>query len=254
MEQETKAPLMKHFQELRWRLVRIALAVVIGVGLSLYFADDIINTLKSLTEGIELQSIDPTEVIGTYFNLAVICGFAFATPVILYEIVMFIRPALSPRERRNLFTLLPSMVIAFAIGVAFAYYVLLPPAIDFLHDFGSNVATPEWRISKYVTMITRLLFVIGLCFETPIIMYFLTRIGILTPQKLSRFRRWAVLLAFLIAAVATPTPDPINQVIVAVPLYLLYEIGIILSRIAYRGKRKPSVAKPSERSYQKSEK
>jgi len=229
---------MGHLEEFRKRLVRIAIAVVIGTAISFYFVEDIINTLKSVADNIQLQAIEPTETIGTYFKLSFTCGLVFATPVILYEIVMFIRPALTPNERRYLYTLLPSVLISFVLGVLFAYWVLLPPAMSFLFNFGSNVATIEWRLSNYIDMVVRLLFVIGLCFELPIVMYFLTKIGVVTVQKLSRFRKFAFILAFIVAAIVTPTPDPINQTIVAGPMMVLYEIGILLARIAQRGKRK----------------
>ena len=149
---------------------------------------------------------------------------------------MFIRPALTIREKRYLYSMLPGVLLAFAGGVVFAYFVLLPPAIDFLFNFGSDVAKVEWRISRYITLITRLLFAIGVCFELPIALFFLAKIGVITSQQLRKFRRWAIVIAFIASAFITPTPDPINQSIVAIPLILLYELGIILAWIAGRGK------------------
>jgi len=134
--------------------------------------------------------------------------------------------------------LLPGVLIAFACGAVFAYFVLLPPALSFLQNFSSDLGVVQWRLNEYVSTITRLIFAIGLCFELPVIMYFLAQIGILKVQQLTHFRRWAIVLAFLLAALITPTPDPINQTIVAVPLIILYEIGILLARIAHRGKHK----------------
>ena len=224
--------------ELRKRLMWSAITVAVGTGVSFVFAEQIIDVLKSVSSNVELQAIEPTEMLGTYFKLSFICGTALALPVIIYEGVMFLRPALTKMERRYLYSLLPVSLIAFASGVVFAYFILLPPAVNFLFDFGSGVATVEWRISNYITMITRMLFAIGLCFELPIVIYFLTRIGILSVEKLSRFRRWAIVLAFLVAAAITPTFDPINQTLVAAPLIVLYEVGIILARIAGRGKKK----------------
>ena len=237
MVKDEKLTIMGHLEDLRKRLMWSAIAVAIGTAISFVFAEDIIEILKSVAEGIKLQAIEPTEMIGTYFKLSLAGGLVLATPVIIYEVVMFIRPALTQKERTYLYTLLPGVLIAFAVGVVFAYFVLVPPAMTFLFNFGSGVATVEWRIGKYITMITRLIFAIGMCFETPIVIYFLTRIGILNVQKLRRFRRFAVVGAFIIAAIITPTFDPVNQSIVALPLIALYEVGILLSRIAQRGKK-----------------
>ncbi len=236
MAEDQKLSILGHLEDFRKRLTWVAIAVVVGTAVSFVFAENIIEALKSVSDDVTLQAIDPTETIVTYFKLAFTCGLAIATPVILFELVMFIRPALTKRERGYLYALLPAVLLAFAGGVAFAYFVLLPPAIDFLFNFGSGVADVEWRISKYITLITRLLFAIGLCFELPITIFFLAKIGVVNAQKLRRFRRWAIVLAFIASAFITPTPDPINQGIVAVPLIVLYEMGILLAWIAGRGK------------------
>ncbi|MDY6911965.1 MAG: twin-arginine translocase subunit TatC [Chloroflexota bacterium] len=239
MDKDEKLTVLGHLEDLRNRVMWAALAVAIGTVASFVFAEEIIDILKSVASDVELQAIVPTEMISTYFKLSLMCGIGLATPVITYEIVMFIRPALTSSERRYLYLLLPSVLIAFVIGVVFAYLVMVPPAINFLFNFGSGVATIEWRIGNYINVVTRLIIAIGLCFETPIIIYFLTKIGIVTAQKLSHFRRFAIVGAFIIAAIITPTFDPVNQIIVAVPLIVLYEAGIILSRIAGRNKKVP---------------
>ena len=236
MVEEQKLTVREHLEDLRKRLMRVAIFVVAGTAVSFIFAEDIIDTLKSVSDDVTLQAIDPTETIVTYFKLAFTCGLAIAIPAIIFEAVMYVRPALTSREKTYFYTLLPCVVLAFAGGVVFAYFVLLPPAIDFLFNFGSDVAAVEWRISRYITLITRLLFAIGLCFELPIVIFFLAKIGIVSVQKLKRFRRWAIVLAFVASAFITPTPDPVNQCIVAVPLIILYELGILLAWIAQRGK------------------
>lgn len=236
MSQEAKLTVLGHLEELRRRLLWVTITIAIGVGVSFFFADEMIEALKSPADDLRAQWIDATESIFTYFKLALNCGIAIAIPVILYHAVMFVRPALTPQERRYIYTLIPAVVIAFAGGVVFGYFVLIPPAVDFLFDFGSDLAEPNWRLGEYVTMMTRLLFAIGLCFETPIVIYFLAKIGLVTHQKLSKFRRWWIIIALVVAAVITPTPDPINQSIVAAPLIVLYEVGILLARFAQRGK------------------
>lgn len=238
MADEQKLTVLGHLQDLRTRLVRVAIAVVIGTVVSFVFRKDIVDVLKSIAEDAEnLQIIGTTEGIVVAFQLSITCGFFLATPVILYEIVMFIRPALNTRERKYLYALLPGVVVAFASGAVFAYFILLPPALGFLYDFSSDLGVVQWRLNEYISTVTRLLFGIGLCFELPLVIYFLSKIGILKVHQLTRFRRWAIVLAFLLAAFITPTPDPINQTLVAVPLIVLYEIGILLARIAHRGKK-----------------
>ncbi len=236
MAEDKELTLLGHLEDFRKRLMWISLAVIIGTAVSFVFAEDIIESLKSVSDKVTLQAIDPTETIVTYFKLALTCGLVLATPVILFEVVMFLRPALTSREKYYLYTMLPGVLIAFVLGAAFAYLILLPPAIDFLFNFGSDVADVEWRISKYITLITRLIFAIGLCFELPVVMFFLAKIGVVTSSQLRKFRRWAIVLAFIASAFITPTPDPVNQGLVAIPLILLYEVGIVLAWIAGRGK------------------
>ena len=231
MAEDEKLPIMGHLRELRKRIMRMAIAVVITTAISFIFVERFFEILKSRADNVDLIYVEMTEMFSTYFTVALYSGFALATPVILYEIVMFIRPALTPREKKYLYSLLPGVLIAFAIGVVFAYYVLIPPATNFLLTFGNDIATPQIRVGNYVSLVVRLIFLVGLCFELPVVIYFLAKIKVVTVKKLSRFRRYAFLGAFVIAALATPTPDPFNQALVAVPLYLLYEVGILLARV-----------------------
>ena len=161
--------------------------------------------------------------------------------MILYQVVMFVAPGLTGRERRYLFLFMPAALVAFAAGVAFAYYVLTPPALRFLLGF-SDVATPLIRISNFVNLMVRLLFWMGVAFETPLVMYMLAQLGIVSAQRLSRFRRYWVVIAFILAAIITPTFDPVNQALVAGPLLVLYELGVLLARLAGRSRREAETA------------
>jgi len=154
--------------------------------------------------------------------------------VILYQVIMFISPGLTGREKAYLYVLLPAVLVAFAGGAAFAYFVLFPPAFKFLSEFGAEYVNPEIRISSYVGVIVSLMFWMGVVFQIPLVLFALSRFGIVTPRLLSRFRRFAIVLAFIAAAIITPTFDPVNQVLVAVPIIILYELGIILSRLGQR--------------------
>jgi sec-independent protein translocase protein TatC len=179
-----------------------------------------------------------TEMIETYCIVALTSGIVLALPYLVYQLVMFIRPGLTDKERKYLYILLPSVILCFAAGLLFGYFVLIPPAAEFLISFGSDIAIPQIRVGNYVSLMARLLFVIGLCFETPLLMFFLAKIHVLNPSFLARYRKVAFILAFIIGAVITPTFDPVNQTLVALPLYILYEAGIILAKIARHGEKK----------------
>lgn len=232
--------LISHLRELRWRLIRSLVVVAIGVGVSFFFAEHVFEILKSRVQDIDVDFVyvEVTELLGVYMKVALLGGVFLALPYLVYEAVMFVSPALTRREKWYLYLLLPVIVFFFLAGAAFAYYVLLPPALGFLikPPFAAGIASPMIRIGNYVAVVSRLLFFIGLSFEIPIVMAFLSKMGIVKPDALARNRRYAILGAFVLAAIITPTFDPVNQTLVAVPLVVLYELGIWLGRLARRRK------------------
>ena len=233
---------MEHLGELRRRLVICVIAVLAGSAASFVFYEEIIELLSRPaydlegSQGIELVFIEITELLTTAVKVSFVAGFILALPVILYQVIMFVAPGLTGRERRYLFLFLPMALVAFACGVAFCYFVLIPPALRFLLGF-SDVAEPLIRISNFVNLMVRLLFWMGVAFETPLIMYMLAQLGIVSARQLSRFRRVWVVLAFLLGAIITPTFDPVNQTLVAGPLLVLYELGVLLAKLAGRSRR-----------------
>ena len=148
------------------------------------------------------------------------------------------RPGLSPAERRYLYVLLPASLLSFLLGAAFGHQVLFPPAVRFLLSFGSEVAEPYIRIGNYTNLMLTLLFWMGLVFEMPILAYFLSKIGVVTSSFLARNRRYAVVMAFILGALITPTFDPFNQTLVALPIIVMYEIGIWLAKLGGREESK----------------
>ena len=239
--------LLEHLRELRRRVFICVIAVLAGSAVSFAFYRQIIEILSRPASdlesgaGIELVFIEVTELLTTAVKVSFVAGFMLALPVILYQVIMFVAPGLTGRERRYLFFFLPAALLAFAAGVAFAYYVLTPPALRFLLGF-SDVASPLIRISNFVNLMVRLLFWMGVAFETPLVMYMLAQLGIVTAQQLSRFRRVWVVLAFILGAIITPTFDPVNQALVAGPLLVLYELGVLLAKVAGRSRRKAEAA------------
>ncbi|MBM3942902.1 MAG: twin-arginine translocase subunit TatC [SAR202 cluster bacterium] len=228
--------LVQHLQELRTRLVISVLALLVATAVSFAFFRQIIELLvrpaRMGDPNVQFVFIEVTELLSTSFKVSMVAGLVLAFPVILYQVVRFVAPGLNARERRYLLSFLPLALLAFLGGVAFGYFVLVPPALRFLLTFGGDVATPMIRISSVVGLMMRLLFWMGVVFETPLVMYLLAQLGIVNARMLSRFRKFWLVAAFALGAIITPTFDPVNQALVAVPLIVLYEVGILLARLA----------------------
>ena len=238
--------MLQHLGELRRRLFICVIAILVGSAVSFAFFEHIVEILVKPAEdlglgtGGELIYTEVTELLTTAIKVSFVSGLVLASPVILFQVIIFIAPGLTGTEKRYLLGFMPAALLAFAGGVAFAYYVLTPPALHFLLTFGGDVAVPMIRISNIINLMIRLLFWMGLAFETPLVMYLLASLGIVSAQGLGRFRRYWVVVAFILAAIITPTVDPVNQALVAGPLLVLYEVGILLARIAKRGRKKSS--------------
>ena len=237
--EEKKYTLLGHLQELRRRLVYSVIFLVITIAISFVFAEQIFDFLISrVPPDVPLIYTEVAEKISIYMKVCLYSGIVLAMPFVVYQIVMFIRPALTRKERGYLYLLLPAVILFFLGGAAFAYYVFLPSALDFLLG-GSYLSDiePFIKIGNYINFVVQIVFCMGLVFELPVIAFFLAKIGVVSYQWLGRQRKWAFVAAFILAAIITPTPDPINQTIVAVPIILLYELGIWLAWIA---RRKPA--------------
>lgn len=232
--EEKLLTLFEHLQELRRRVTISALTVVVGLAVSAYFGEDIIDFLKEPAEkrvdNFEPQFIEPFELFVTYFRVALLGGLVFAMPMILYQALGFVSPGLKPGERRWLYGTVFGATALFLGGAAFAYYIALPPALDFLLNFGDgDLAQPNIRIGSYIDFVTRLVFWTGVAFQTPIIVMFLARFGLVRAGQLVRWWRLAVVAAFVVAAIVTPTIDPVTQSLVAGPIIVLYFVGIVLA-------------------------
>lgn len=234
MSDNNKASVLSHLLELRSRLIKSLIAVAIASVIAFIFYDWIFYILKLPAEGINLVYIEMTEMIGTIMKVCLVAGIMLAMPYLVYHGIMFVSPALTPKEKKYVYLILPWIALMFLGGVAFGYFILIPPATRFLTSFGSDIATPEIRIGNYIAVVTRLLLAIGFVFEMPVITTFLARLGVLKPKWLSDHRRVAIIFAFILAAIITPTFDPINQSLVAVPLIVLYEMSIWLAKLVQR--------------------
>lgn len=225
-------PLLEHLKELRNRLMRAAIALLITTAISFFFTREVLLFLIAPMGDTLPQALKPTESLGNYMKVALLCGVILAMPFIVYQIGRFIAPGLTKHERRYLLLLVPGATICFVAGVAFAYFVMLPTAIPFLQGFMSDIIEQKWAIGEYLSFVTSLLFWIGLCFELPLFVYFLAKLGILDAQTLIKNFKYAVIVMAILAAVITPTVDPLNMALVMGPLIVLYGIGILLAKLA----------------------
>jgi sec-independent protein translocase protein TatC len=241
MADEKRLPITEHFTEMRQRFLRSILGLVVGIVIGMIFANQLVLLLERPAGDLASKIIatEMLESFSVYFKVAMTAGFIIAMPWIIFQMFAFLTPALTSKEKRFLFMFFPFVVIMFAIGVAFAYFIALPPAIQFLFNFQVGNVTVMPRISNYVDIVLRMLVIIGLVFELPIIMMALSAVGLVTSKWLASKRKIWFVLAFIISAFITPTFDPINQTIVAAPLIVLYELSIWLTKIVK--KRKPKV-------------
>lgn len=229
---EPEMPLLEHLEELRRRLIRAVIALLVGVVLGTLVTVPVLKMLVApLGDHVPL-AISPTEAPAVFFKVAVVIGLVIAMPVIMYQIFQFARPGLEPRERRYVIIGAPAASLSFAAGIVFAATVLLPAALPFLQGFLFGIVEQRYSIERYVSFVANILLWAGLVFETPLVMYFLAKLGVVTPQGFAKARRIVIIGAAAGAAVITPTTDPVNMLLVMVPFMLLYELGILLARLA----------------------
>jgi sec-independent protein translocase protein TatC len=227
--------LLEHLEELRRRIIVIALAVLATSVAGFFLAEPIIVLLRAPlpAQGAELIQFSVTEAFGVQMQLALTTGFALAMPVILYEIWAFVAPGLTRSERRLIWPLLGAAIVLFAAGLALGY-LLIPVAINFLLGFSLPDVQPLLGLSEYVGFITTFLLAFGLALEFPVVMYLLARLGILSYAFLSRRRRYAILVIALFAVVITPGDIVIGSATLAIIMYGLFEITLQLIRIMGR--------------------
>jgi sec-independent protein translocase protein TatC len=244
MTQETKspeeyeAPITEHLAELRIRLFRSLIAVFIGMIVVFtqveIFFDIFKEPLNKAFPDLKLVALTPTESFFTALKISLLVGFVISSPFVFYQIWKFIEPALYENEKKLVVPFVFFTTVFFVSGVLFAFYGVLPLAIKFLLTFGYTQLDVEAMISvsSYISFVTRLIFAFGITFELPVILSLLARLGLITPETLSKFRPYFAVSAFVLAAVLTP-PDVISQVFLASPLIIFYELSIVMAKILY---------------------
>ena len=231
--------LLGHFDELRDRLIKSFIAVVAGTFVMAAFTPQIFKILNA-PYGRKPILIEPTEGIAVYFRVALTGGLVLTMPYLIYHVLMFILPGLEEDEKRYVAWGVPAATFLFLIGVAFSWFLLIPTAIGFLSTWQTDIFDPQWQAKKYIPFVTSLIFWIGVSFETPLIIFIMTKLGLVTPKFLLKQWRFAVVIIAIIAALITPTIDPFNMALVMFPLIVLYGLSILLSYAAVIGKTKNS--------------
>jgi sec-independent protein translocase protein TatC len=235
---EAFAGVGEHIDALRRHLLRSVIVLAITTGLSFAFVEPLMAVLaRPLPGGIQsLQTIEPTESLGVFMRVALLSGVAFAMPWIISEVYLFVAPGLMPRSRRTMALAIPIASILFLAGIAFTYYVMLPAAIPFMFSFLDFRAA--WRPAAYFGLITSLMFWIGVAFQMPLLIYALAAVGILNARQLAQQWRAAIVIIAIIAAVVTPTIDPVNMALVMAPMILLYGLSILGAIVAGAGRKR----------------
>lgn len=229
-------PFLDHLEELRRRILW-ALAALVVATIGAYLFSGVILSILVRAAG-QLQAISPLETLVVRLKLSLVAGFVVALPIILIQAWRFVAPGLLSSEKRIAFGLILSSTACFAIGGLFSFLVVGPGALRVLESFAIEDIVNRWSVSNYTTFIVRLMLAFGIVFELPVAIFFLTKLGIVTPEVLRRKRRYAIVLIFLVAATLTP-PDAFTQIMLAIPLLILYEVGILVSAAARPSPRTP---------------
>ncbi|MCB0075776.1 MAG: twin-arginine translocase subunit TatC [Anaerolineales bacterium] len=223
--------LVEHLRELHQRLVKILIALALGMVISTPFYERALQILVAPLDRVP-QALAPTEGFVVALKVIFVGGVALAMPVILYQLLAFLMPALTKRERRQILFFLPFGVSLFILGLLFGAYIALPAALNWLQSFGGQWVENQYRLTEYISFVTTLLLALGVGFQTPLVVFFTARLGIVSYPTLRKNIRWAFLVAAIVAALLTPTPDPYNMMVVMVPLFFLYLLGVFMARWA----------------------
>ena len=255
MRQDEKQSFLSHLEELRKRLIYCAISVGIGFLVTYIFSEDIFTILimplkKSLPESDKLIFTNLPEMFITYIKTSFIAGILLSSPVIFYQMWMFIAPGLYQNEKRYVVPFVLFSTILFVGGALFGYFIVFPFGFRFFLGYANDYIQALPSVKQYFSFSTKLLFAFGIVFELPVVIYFLSRMGIVSVSFLRKNRKYAILLTFIMGAILTP-PDVITQCMMALPLLLLYEVGIIVAMMAGKKKEKEKEAQEAQETKEK---
>jgi sec-independent protein translocase protein TatC len=236
---EKEMSFLDHLEELRWRLIRALAGLIAGVVVCALFSDWIVNTvllrpLQQTTPPLKAINVVPYGQITFYMMVVLVGGLILSMPWILYQVWKFVQPGLLPKERKYISGIVAFTSLCFLSGVAFAYFIFLPFMLQFFATFGTLLIENMIAITEYMSFVLTIILLSGLVFELPMISYFLARFGILTPAFMRHYRRHAIVVILILAAIVTPTTDPLTMGVFALPMIILYEISIFIAAAAKR--------------------
>lgn len=237
-EEQMRMSILGHLNELRGRLFKAVLAFIIASAIGMAVAGPVLDFLRQPYGADQFITLGPTDSVVAYFRVALLVGGILAIPLITYQVLMFIMPGLTSRERRIILLSIPFITLLFVLGVIFTWAVLIPPAIGFFDNFMPELFVAQWTADRYLSFVTALLFWMGVAFETPLIAFVLSILGLLSARMLIKHWRIAIVAAAVAAAAITPTIDPINMMLVMGPLLALYVLSIGLTFIGGRFARR----------------
>ncbi|GAX88783.1 twin-arginine translocase subunit TatC [Effusibacillus lacus] len=236
MDQEQN--LVEHLAELRKRLIITLVAFVVFLVLSFAFVENIFEFLKQgMPQGTKMVVLGPSEVLRVYMIVAGVTAIGMTIPVLLYQAWKFVAPGLTETEKKVTASFIPIISLVFFAGIAFGYYAIFPTIYEFFVNLGNTQFEMMQTAGNYFSFMANIVVPFGFIFELPIVVLFLTRLGILTPQFLTKNRKYAYFLLVVIGVILSP-PEPVSDIITTLPMILLYEIGVTLSRIAYKKRMK----------------
>jgi sec-independent protein translocase protein TatC len=231
---EVEMTFLEHLEEMRWRILYSLIGIVIGTIVAWVFIDFLIENIllrPARSAELTLQNLRPFGQLFLYFQVALIAGFVLSIPNVFYQAWKFIAPALRQNEKKYIVWIVVFSSFCFLSGIVFAYFVMLPLTLKFAGQFGTTEIENNFAINEYFSIIISVMIGAAVVFELPMLSFFLSKLGILTPQIMRKFRKHSIVTILIIAAILTPGTDPVAQVLLAIPLVLLYEISIFVSKI-----------------------
>lgn len=240
---EREMGFLDHLEELRSRILKSVLAVLVFSIIAAFFSDFLVKQVllgPLLAVGLKPQVLKPYGIMLTYMEVVLVVGIVGAMPVILHQLWKFIAPGLMPNERKYASGIVFFTTFCFLTGILFAYFILVPTALTFFSTFGTDVFELNIAIDEYISFMLSLILGAGLVFELPMVTYFLSKFGIVTPKMMRKYRRHAIVGILIISAIVTPTPDMLTQSLLAAPMMLLYEFSIFISVFAQKQQSRES--------------
>jgi sec-independent protein translocase protein TatC len=231
---------LDHLEELRSRLIKSLFTVLILSIVAYLFSERILNfVLRPLPGDQSVYFLSPTEAFSTRIKISIIVGIIVSVPVIFYHLWKFVVPGLFAKEVRLIVPVVVSSTFFFLVGAVFCFMMVLPVSIKFLMAFGTDKLKPMIQIKDYISFVSYMTLAFGAVFELPVISFFLGRIGIISARTFIKGRKYAIVIILILAAVITPTPDAFTQLMLAGPLYFLYEVSIIVLKMTAKKRAEP---------------